>query len=187
MSQPGTISLERPTPKIATITFSNPPVNLLTGETVTRLHELVAELGGDPGIQVVVFKSGVPDRPAFTAARLQHRSPLPLDPHRPAGARRDQVLPPLERPDPGKTPHQERAIRSSQPSIAPVDLIECQPGDHPRRPIQASSDSIARSRRPMAAAGRGRRQRCCLASSPTFCFLFGRAQAVSLTFRVRER
>jgi hypothetical protein len=61
VSQPGTISLERPAPKIATITFSNPPVNLITGETVTRLHELVAELGGDPGIQVVVFKSGVPD------------------------------------------------------------------------------------------------------------------------------
>ena len=61
MSQPGTISLERPAPKIATITFSNPPVNLVTGETVTRLHELVVELGGDPGIQVVVFKSGVPD------------------------------------------------------------------------------------------------------------------------------
>ena len=61
MSQPSTISLERPTPKIATITFSNPPVNLIVGQTVTRLHELVAELGDDPGIQVVVFKSGVPD------------------------------------------------------------------------------------------------------------------------------
>ena len=61
MSQPSTISLERPAPKTATITFSNPPVNLVVGETVTRLHELVAELGGDPGIQVVVFKSGVPD------------------------------------------------------------------------------------------------------------------------------
>ena len=353
MSQPGTISLERPTPKIATITFSNPPVNLVTGETVTRLHQLVTELGDDHGIQVVVFKSGVPGfflnhfdlaaaadfpvpegndavpvwtdvvlrltkapyitiasirgrtrgggnelalacdlryasrekamfgqpevgggllpggggterlprfagrdraleiilsssdydaglaerwgwvtrtlpdaelddfvdtmtarlasfdktslasaksmvnratlppdadlvaaygefahsltlpgfltlrgrcrgagrrerprlrvpdgrvhrhrqpagltpaRPAFTAARLQHRSPLPLDPHRPAGARRDQVLPPLERPDPGKTPRQDRAIRSSQPSIAPVDVIECQPGDLPAQP-----------------------------------------------------
>ena len=61
MSQPSTISLERPAPKIATITFSNPPVNLVVGQTVTRLHELVAELGDDPGIQVVIFKSGVPD------------------------------------------------------------------------------------------------------------------------------
>ena len=61
MSQPSTISLERPTPGIATITFSNPPVNLIVGETVTRLRELVVELGDDPAVQVVVFKSGVPD------------------------------------------------------------------------------------------------------------------------------
>ncbi|HEY6429440.1 MAG TPA: hypothetical protein VIX84_19620, partial [Acidimicrobiales bacterium] len=60
MSQPSTISCERPAPKIATITFSNPPLNLVVGETVTRLHELVAELSDDPGIQVVVFKSGGP-------------------------------------------------------------------------------------------------------------------------------
>ena len=60
MSQPSTISVERPTPKIATITFSNPPANLIVGETMTRLHELVAEIGDDPGIQVLVFKSGVP-------------------------------------------------------------------------------------------------------------------------------
>ncbi|MGN9845425.1 enoyl-CoA hydratase/isomerase family protein [Nonomuraea sp. H19] len=61
MSRPSTISLERPTPEIATITFSNPPVNLVVGETMTRLHELVVEFDDDPDIQVVVFKSGVPD------------------------------------------------------------------------------------------------------------------------------
>src|SRR6266536_2079069 len=54
MSQPSTISLERPAPKIATITFSNPPVNLVVGETVTRLRELSVELGDDPGIRVIV-------------------------------------------------------------------------------------------------------------------------------------
>ena len=103
MSQPGTISLERPTPKIATITFSNPPVNLVTGETVTRLHELVAELGGDPGIQVVVFKSGVPD--------------FFLN-------------------------HFDLAAAADFPVPEGNDAVP-------------SSDSIARSRRPMAAAGRG--------------------------------
>ncbi|TDO51796.1 enoyl-CoA hydratase/carnithine racemase [Kribbella sp. VKM Ac-2527] len=61
MNQPSTISIERPNPKIANITFANPPVNLVVGETVMRLHELVVELGDDPDIQVVVFKSGVPD------------------------------------------------------------------------------------------------------------------------------
>lgn len=74
MSQPSTISLERPTPKIATITFSNPPVNLIIGETVTRLHELVVELGDDPDIQVVVFKSGVPDF-FFTVTTSTSRPP----------------------------------------------------------------------------------------------------------------
>lgn len=61
MNQPSTITLERPTPQIAAITFSNPPTNLIVGETVTRLHETIVELGEDPDTQVVVFKSGVPD------------------------------------------------------------------------------------------------------------------------------
>jgi enoyl-CoA hydratase/carnithine racemase len=61
MNQPSTITLERPTPQIATITFSNPPANLIVGETVTRLHQTIVELGEDPDIQVVIFKSGVPD------------------------------------------------------------------------------------------------------------------------------
>ena len=60
MTEQSTISLERPSPQIARITFSNPPVNLIAGETVRRLAEIVAELGADPDIQVVVFASGVP-------------------------------------------------------------------------------------------------------------------------------
>ena len=61
MTQPGTISLERPTPTIATITFSNAPANLIVPETVIRLHEIVVDLSEDPDIQVLVFKSGLPD------------------------------------------------------------------------------------------------------------------------------
>jgi enoyl-CoA hydratase/carnithine racemase len=61
MSQPSTISLERPTPRIATITFSNAPANLIVPETVIRLHEIVVDLTEDPDIQVLVFKSGLPD------------------------------------------------------------------------------------------------------------------------------
>ena len=61
MTEESTLSLERPSPQIAKITFSNPPVNLIVGETVRRLAEIVAELGVDPDIQVVVFASGVPD------------------------------------------------------------------------------------------------------------------------------
>ena len=41
MSQPSTVSLERPTPKIATITFSNPPVNLVVGQCASVINTLV--------------------------------------------------------------------------------------------------------------------------------------------------
>jgi enoyl-CoA hydratase/carnithine racemase len=61
MTAQSTLSLERTSPQIAKITFSNPPVNLIVGETVRRLAEIVAELDVDPDIQVVVFDSGVPD------------------------------------------------------------------------------------------------------------------------------
>src|SRR5438270_7717669 len=61
MTQPSTISLERPTPRIATITFSNAPANLILPETVIRLHEIVEDLSEDPDLQVLIFKSGLPD------------------------------------------------------------------------------------------------------------------------------
>jgi enoyl-CoA hydratase/carnithine racemase len=61
MTEQSTLSLERTSPQIARITFLNPPVNLIVGETVRRLAEIVAELDVDPDIQVVVFDSGVPD------------------------------------------------------------------------------------------------------------------------------
>jgi len=61
MTQDSAIVLERPTPKIARVTFANPPVNLIVSETVTRLDEIVRELDDDPDIQVIVFTSGLPD------------------------------------------------------------------------------------------------------------------------------
>ena len=61
MNTASTITLERPTPQRATITFTNPPVNLVVAETVVRMHEIVSDLTDDPDIQVVVFKSGLPD------------------------------------------------------------------------------------------------------------------------------
>ena len=60
MTEQSTISLERTSPQIAKITFLNPPVNLIVGETVRQLAGIVAELDVDPDIQVVVFDSGVP-------------------------------------------------------------------------------------------------------------------------------
>src|SRR5215207_9220509 len=60
MTYESTITFERPTPKIARTTFTNPPVNLIVSETVTRLDEILRELDDDPDIQVVVFTSGLP-------------------------------------------------------------------------------------------------------------------------------
>ncbi|MFJ6893772.1 enoyl-CoA hydratase/isomerase family protein [Streptomyces hokutonensis] len=61
MSEPSTIHYERTSPQIAKITFANPPVNLIAGETVLRLIEIVEELATDPDIQVVLFDSATPD------------------------------------------------------------------------------------------------------------------------------
>ncbi|WP_406213789.1 enoyl-CoA hydratase/isomerase family protein [Streptomyces canus] len=60
MTQPSTISVERLTPGIRKITFSNPPVNLIVGETVSRLVEVVTELSEDPQVHVAVFTSSTP-------------------------------------------------------------------------------------------------------------------------------
>ena len=48
MTQLSTISIERLTPKICKITFSNPPVNLVVPETLSRLHEIVKAMSEDP-------------------------------------------------------------------------------------------------------------------------------------------
>jgi enoyl-CoA hydratase/carnithine racemase len=61
MSEQSTIHYERTSPQAAKITFVNPPVNLIVGETVRRLTEIVEELAADPDIQVVVFDSATPD------------------------------------------------------------------------------------------------------------------------------
>lgn len=61
MSEQSTITFERTTPQIARITFANPPVNLVVGDTVRRLDEITRELETDPDIQVLVFDSSTPD------------------------------------------------------------------------------------------------------------------------------
>jgi enoyl-CoA hydratase/carnithine racemase len=61
MSEQSTITFVRSTPQIARITFANPPVNLIVGDTVRRLDEITRELETDPDIQVLVFDSSTPD------------------------------------------------------------------------------------------------------------------------------
>lgn len=61
MSPSSTVILDRPSPKVATITFHNPPANVVAAETAVRLHEIVTGFENDVDVQVVVFKSDVPD------------------------------------------------------------------------------------------------------------------------------
>lgn len=78
-TQTSTISLERLTPKISKITFSNPPVNLIVPETVSRLHEVVKELSEDARVQVVIFTSSVSDY-FFNHFNLAEASKFPMLP-----------------------------------------------------------------------------------------------------------
>lgn len=61
MNNPSTVLLERNSPRLATITFSNPPANVTMVETVARLAEILGEFEQDSDLQVVAFKSDVPD------------------------------------------------------------------------------------------------------------------------------
>ncbi|WP_406335777.1 enoyl-CoA hydratase/isomerase family protein [Streptomyces sp. NBC_00203] len=60
MTQPSTISVESPTPRIRKITFSNPPVNLLVPETFARLRDVITEMSEDPEVRVAIFTSSTP-------------------------------------------------------------------------------------------------------------------------------
>ncbi len=79
MTQPSTISLERPTPKIRKVIFSDPPVNFIVPETVSRLHEVVVEMSEDPDVQVAIFTSGLPGF-FFNHFDLAHASEFPVLP-----------------------------------------------------------------------------------------------------------
>lgn len=61
MTQPSTINIERLTPKVCKIKFSNPPVNLIVPETVSRLHDVVTEMSEDAQVRVVIFTRGITD------------------------------------------------------------------------------------------------------------------------------
>ena len=74
MTEQSTIHFERTSPQVAKITFANPPVNLIVGETVVRLVEIVDELA---------------DRPRHPGRRVrQRRARLLLQPLRPRRRRR---------------------------------------------------------------------------------------------------
>jgi enoyl-CoA hydratase/carnithine racemase len=79
MTQSRTVSLERLSPHIAKVTFSNPPANLIVPETVSQLHDMVVELSQDPDIKVVLFTSSLADF-FFNHFDLAHARDFPVLP-----------------------------------------------------------------------------------------------------------
>ena len=79
MTQSRTVSLERLSPHIAKVTFSNPPANLIVPETVSWLHDRVVELSQDPDIKVVLFTSSLADF-FFNHFDLAHARDFPVLP-----------------------------------------------------------------------------------------------------------
>lgn len=51
------LRVEAVTPAVRQVTYSLPPVNLVTPLTVARLHSVIADLERDEAVRVVVFKS----------------------------------------------------------------------------------------------------------------------------------
>jgi enoyl-CoA hydratase/carnithine racemase len=60
MRHESTLTLARPTPRIARIAFANRPVNLIVAEIVSRMGAILQQLDDDPDLQVIVFASGLP-------------------------------------------------------------------------------------------------------------------------------
>jgi enoyl-CoA hydratase/carnithine racemase len=59
-SHAGRVVLETVAPRIRRVVFSHPPFNLITPDTVARLHEVVTALEADTSVQVVIFASSTP-------------------------------------------------------------------------------------------------------------------------------
>ena len=61
MSDLSQFNIDRTSPGLWTITFSNPPINIFVPSTIVELGTLLTELEGDPSVKVVVFQSANPD------------------------------------------------------------------------------------------------------------------------------
>ena len=152
MTEQSTIPLERTTPQIARITFANPPVNLIVGETVIAAARDRRELGDDPDIQVVVFASGVPDF-FFNHFDLAAAGDFPVPEHEDAAPVWTDIVLRLtkapyitHRVDP--RPHPRRRQRA-RPRLRPALR---QPGEGDLRPARGRRRPAPRRRRYRAAA-----------------------------------
>ena len=90
MSEQSTIHYERTSPQIAKITFANPPVNLIVGETVLRLIEIVDRIGDRPGHPGRAC-STAPSPTSSTTTSTSPRPPTSPPPRRGRGAGLDRT------------------------------------------------------------------------------------------------
>ena len=61
MPEPSQFNIDRTHPRWWTITFSNPPINMLLPTTIVELGALMTDLEADRSVKVVVFQSANPD------------------------------------------------------------------------------------------------------------------------------
>jgi enoyl-CoA hydratase/carnithine racemase len=61
MSEYSQFNIDRTHPRIRTITFSKPPINMFVPTTIVELGALMTDLEADPSVKVVVFESANPD------------------------------------------------------------------------------------------------------------------------------
>ena len=61
MSEFKQLSVDRSTPGLWTVTFSNPPINMFVPTTIDELGALMTDLEADPSLKVIVFQSANPD------------------------------------------------------------------------------------------------------------------------------
>jgi len=61
MPVPSQFNTDRSYPRLWTISFSNPPINMFVASTIVELSALMTDLEADPSVNVVVFQSANPD------------------------------------------------------------------------------------------------------------------------------
>lgn len=61
MSSPRQLGIDKSPAGIWTVTFRNPPINLLDAQTIDELQALIGAAEQDPSAKVLIFQSGDPD------------------------------------------------------------------------------------------------------------------------------
>jgi len=61
MLEPSQFNIDRTHPGRWTITFNNPPINIIVPSTTGELGTVLTELEANPSVKVVVFQSANPD------------------------------------------------------------------------------------------------------------------------------